>query len=125
MLRRATQTLAVGLHLELWLLDIALEDLALGRAYGWRAIGRRRRRTWGRRWMACAGREGRTCCPGPAGPGAFRREQGDLDAAARDLDEALEIATRGGMRLHQADCYLEFARLTWPPVNASRRRRPW
>jgi tetratricopeptide (TPR) repeat protein len=31
--------------------------------------------------------------------------------ARRDLDEAFTIATRGGMRLHEADCYLECARL--------------
>ena len=33
------------------------------------------------------------------------------DRAQRDLDEAMTIATRGGMRLHEADCHLGFARL--------------
>ncbi len=28
-----------------------------------------------------------------------------------DLDEAFTNATRGGMRLHEADCHLEYARL--------------
>ncbi len=35
----------------------------------------------------------------------------DLDAAAVDLGEVLEIAERGHMRLHQADACLEWARL--------------
>jgi tetratricopeptide (TPR) repeat protein len=36
---------------------------------------------------------------------------GDVVRARRDLEEALSIATRGGMRLHEADCHLEYARL--------------
>jgi tetratricopeptide (TPR) repeat protein len=39
------------------------------------------------------------------------RVTGSLDRARADLEEALSIATRGGMRLHQADCHLEYARL--------------
>lgn len=35
----------------------------------------------------------------------------DFAKAQRDLDEAFTIATRGGMRLHEADCHLEYARL--------------
>jgi tetratricopeptide (TPR) repeat protein len=41
----------------------------------------------------------------------LRRGTGDMAGAQRDLDEALSIATRGGMRLHEADCHLEYARL--------------
>jgi tetratricopeptide (TPR) repeat protein len=41
----------------------------------------------------------------------LRRAMDSLDRARRDLEEALSIATRGGMRLHQADCHLEYARL--------------
>jgi tetratricopeptide (TPR) repeat protein len=33
------------------------------------------------------------------------------DRAQRDLDEAMQIATRSGMRLHECDAHLEFARL--------------
>jgi hypothetical protein len=40
-----------------------------------------------------------------------RRAPGSLDRARADLEEALSIATRGGMRLHKADCHLEYARL--------------
>ena len=41
----------------------------------------------------------------------LRRVMGDRAGAQRDLEEALSIATRGGMRLHEADCHLEYARL--------------
>jgi tetratricopeptide (TPR) repeat protein len=41
----------------------------------------------------------------------LRRVMGSLDRARADLEEALSIATRGGMRLHEADCHLEYARL--------------
>jgi tetratricopeptide (TPR) repeat protein len=43
---------------------------------------------------------------------ALRRVTADFDRARRDLDEALLIATRGGMRLHEADCHLEYGRLS-------------
>ena len=39
------------------------------------------------------------------------REQRNFDRAQRDLEEAMTIATRGNMGLHQADCLLEYARL--------------
>jgi tetratricopeptide (TPR) repeat protein len=39
------------------------------------------------------------------------RAQGEFDEAQRDLDEAVTIAKRGEMGLHQADCHLEYARL--------------
>ena len=42
---------------------------------------------------------------------ALRRVTGDFDRARHDLDEALAIAARGGMRLHEADCHLEYTRL--------------
>jgi tetratricopeptide (TPR) repeat protein len=42
---------------------------------------------------------------------ALRRATGDFEQARADLDEAAGIAARGGMRLHQADCHLEYARL--------------
>lgn len=39
------------------------------------------------------------------------RVKGRVDRARFDLDEAMSIATRGSMGLHQADCHLEYARL--------------
>ncbi len=41
----------------------------------------------------------------------YYRVTGALEKTQRDLDEAFSIATRGGMRLHLADCHLEYARL--------------
>jgi tetratricopeptide (TPR) repeat protein len=41
----------------------------------------------------------------------LRRVRGELEWARADLEEAMSIATRGGMRLFEADCYLEYARL--------------
>jgi tetratricopeptide (TPR) repeat protein len=41
----------------------------------------------------------------------LRRATGSLDRTRADLEESLSIATRGGMRLHEADCHLEYARL--------------
>jgi len=41
----------------------------------------------------------------------LRRVTGSLERAQADLEEAMSIATRGGMRLHEADCHLEYARL--------------
>ena len=42
---------------------------------------------------------------------ALRRFRSDFSGAAADLTEALEIAERGPMRLHQCDAHLEWARL--------------
>ncbi|HEX5721108.1 MAG TPA: hypothetical protein VF179_33455 [Thermoanaerobaculia bacterium] len=42
---------------------------------------------------------------------ALRRLRGELPAAEADLSEALEIAERGSMRLHECDAHLEWARL--------------
>jgi len=41
----------------------------------------------------------------------LRRAMGVLDKARDDLHEAFSIASRGGMRLHEADCHLAYARL--------------
>jgi TIR domain len=42
---------------------------------------------------------------------ALRRFRSDFASAAADLSEALEIAERGPMRLHECDAHLEWARL--------------
>jgi tetratricopeptide (TPR) repeat protein len=42
---------------------------------------------------------------------AFHRLRGNQAGAEADLSEALEIAERGGMRLHACDAHLEWARL--------------
>ena len=52
------------------------------------------------------------------------RVKGEFARAQVDLDEAMRIATRGGMGLHEADCHLEYARLyvakgEWAEARAS------
>jgi hypothetical protein len=42
---------------------------------------------------------------------ALHQVQEHFRRARRDLEEALVIATRSGMRLFEADCHLEYARL--------------
>ncbi len=49
---------------------------------------------------------------------AFRRAGGDWEGAARDLDEAEEIAEPGPMRLYLCDCALERARLALAQLEA-------
>ncbi len=41
----------------------------------------------------------------------LHRFRGDVAAAEADLEEALDVAERGSMRLHQCDARLEWARL--------------
>ncbi len=41
----------------------------------------------------------------------LHRLRGSFEPAQRDLEEAMSIAERGGMGLHQADCHLEYVRL--------------
>ena len=42
-----------------------------------------------------------------------------------ELDEALRIATRGSMRLHEADCHLESSRLALATGDRDRARKAW
>ena len=42
---------------------------------------------------------------------ALHRVRGEFEPVRRDLDEAMAIAERGGMGLHQADAHLGYARL--------------
>lgn len=50
----------------------------------------------------------------------LRRVTGELDKARRDLDEAFSIASRGGMRLFEADCHLAYARLYFAEHNLAK-----
>ena len=43
----------------------------------------------------------------------YYRLTGNTVKAQSDLDEAYTVATRGGMRLYEADCHLGYARLTF------------
>ena len=42
---------------------------------------------------------------------ALFREVKEFDKSRKDLDEAIRLATRCGMRLHECDAHLEYARL--------------
>ncbi len=48
----------------------------------------------------------------------LHRVRADFDGARRDLEEAYEIAARGGMRLHECDAQLECCRLILAMVEA-------
>jgi tetratricopeptide (TPR) repeat protein len=103
---------------ERWLLDIALDNLSIGRALVLEALkdgtgdfngaadfldravdGLRRAGTQHYIPLGLLSRAD------------LHRLQGDFARARRDLDEAWTIATRGEMALHQVDCHLGYARL--------------
>ncbi len=115
-LNRAGRALEWGTQ-EYSLLDFALDHLSLGRAHmlqaqeetgdfsqasaqldqavdGLRAAGTQHNLPWG--LLARA---------------ELHRVMGNLDMAQHDLEQAMTIAARDGMRLHEADCHLGFARL--------------
>ncbi len=50
----------------------------------------------------------------------FHRITGARSKAQRDLDEAFAIATRGGMRLFEADCHLEYVQWYLAMASAGR-----
>ena len=116
--RRAEQTL--GYEKEDWysLLDIALDNLSLGRAYLQRAQKGQsgdyaQSETHLDQAVTGLRRSGRQdyVPRGLLARAALRRVTGDTDRARADLEEAASIAEWGGMRLHQADCHLEYTRL--------------
>jgi len=99
------------------ILDISLEHLTLGRAYMLRA--QREKKNFSKAMVYLnravdglrqAGNQ-EFVIRGLLGRAELHRVTGALDKAQKDLDEAFAIATRGGMRLHEADCHLEYARL--------------
>jgi tetratricopeptide (TPR) repeat protein len=129
---RAGQTIEIAIRNN-WLLDIALDHLSLGRTYLLQARQEGSRdpstesilteeglRTGFTQAMAHleqavdglrrAGQQD-DLPRGLLARAELRRVMGDLDRSRADLEEALSIATRGGMRLHEADCHLEYARL--------------
>lgn len=101
-----------------WLLDIALDNLSLGRAHLLQSQHEPNHSfTESANFLNLAVnglRQAGTMDHLPRGLLAraeLHRVTGALDKAKRDLDEAFAIATRGGMGLHLADCHLEYARL--------------
>ncbi len=106
---RDTRVVAEG---NIWLLDIALDALTIGRAH--LAEGDAdAARTWLDRAVDGLRRahHNEFLPRGLLARAALGRTVEDFDDAERDLDEAWAIAERGPMRLHMADAQLEWARL--------------
>ncbi len=53
---------------------------------------------------------------------ALYRMRGDFTNARSDIDKAMSLAARTGMRLYQADCQLEYARLSLAQAEPGRAR---
>ncbi|MDQ1611616.1 MAG: hypothetical protein QOG00_1547 [Pyrinomonadaceae bacterium] len=53
------------------------------------------------------------------------RVKGEFDQAQSDLDEAMSIAKRGNMGLHEADCHLEYSRLYLACGEKEKARESW
>lgn len=115
--RRAGQTLEWETT-QNWLLDIALDNLSLGRAHMLQsqhesnhplteATNHLNRAVDGLRQAGTQHHLPR----GLLARAELLRVSGVLEKAQRDLDEAFSIATRSGMGLYLADCHLEYARL--------------
>jgi tetratricopeptide (TPR) repeat protein len=118
-LSRAEQTIEIAKRNN-WLLDIALDNLSLGRAHLLQALQE------GSQEFTQAAEHLNQAVAGLQQAGQqdyiargllarseLYRVQGefDFDKAQRDIEEAMTIAKRGEMGLHQADCHLEYARL--------------
>jgi hypothetical protein len=129
----AAQTLKWAMQQNV-LLDIALDELTLGRAY----LGLALAAVGANQTTAATRHDARTACirldeavdglraagtsqhlpSGLLACAAFRRGVGDWDGAARDLDEVFEIAEPGPMKLYLCDLALERARLAFARVGA-------
>ncbi|MFL6211398.1 MAG: ATP-binding protein [Pyrinomonadaceae bacterium] len=114
-----------------WLLDIALDYLSIGRAYLLKAqqeaTGYLAEATdYLKRAVGGLRQAGRLdfLPSGLLARAELYRVKDEFERAQGDLDEALRIATRGSMGLHEADCHLEYARLhvarkEWAQARAS------
>jgi len=116
-LSRAGKTLESVTSVE-WFLDIAMDNLSIGRAYLLQAIHKKKYdftsasehltlavdglRRSGQQYLLPHGLLSRS---------ELYIVQEDFEKASHDLDEAMTIAQRGEMGLHQADCRLGYARL--------------
>jgi tetratricopeptide (TPR) repeat protein len=57
--------------------------------------------------------------------GELYRVKGEFEQSQSDLDEAMRVATRGSMGLHEADCHLEYARLYLAQDEKKLARESW
>jgi hypothetical protein len=129
---RAAQTIEIAKR-EYWLLDIALDNLSLGRtslrlvmgAGGYaEAADFLQRAVDGLRQSGEVG----FIALGLLARAEMYRLMGDhlsLERAQTDLGEAHRIAERGSMGLHLADCHLEWARLRLAQGEPTLARQHW
>ncbi len=110
--QRAEQTLGWAIQNRLSLLTVALDHLSLGRAHLGLADFAKATEHLNHavEGLRQAGAE-EFVARGLLAWAALHRLEGDLPGAEADLSEALEIAERGRMRLHECDAQLEWARL--------------
>ncbi len=135
--RRAEQTLEWSKQY-LGLLDVALDNLSLGRVktlslpspYKGEGKGEGDALTYLNRAVDGLRESGNQddVPRGLLARAEYYRATGALEKCQRDLDEAFGVASRGGMGLYAADCHLEYARLA--VAQADRRpttgdRRSW
>jgi len=116
--RRAAQTLEWAKRGGLSLLTLALDNLSLGRAYllqTQQSDTKDYAQATTHLEQAVEGlrRSGQQddLPRGLLARAELRRVRGEFVRAKTDVDEAMTIATRGGMRLFEADAHLEYARL--------------
>jgi tetratricopeptide (TPR) repeat protein len=128
---RVAQTLA-WITSRNWLLEIALDNLSLGRAWlleaqqaetgdTTQASALLQRAVDGLRQAGLMDYIPR----GLLARAELHRVEEDYERAERDLAEVLRIATRGGMGLHLADYHLESARLRLAQGNLEKAREHW
>jgi len=116
-LSRAEQTIEIAIE-NRWLLDIGLDHLSLGRAHLLQALQEgtddftraAEHLNQALDGLRQAGQQ-QYLPNGLLARAELYRVQGAVNKAQRDLDEAMTIAERGEMGLHQADCHLEYSRL--------------
>ena len=104
-LDRARRTIEWVEKAQISLLDIALDHLSLGRAH----LAEAQQEGTGDSSKAAEHLD--HAVNGLRQAGQQQELPRDFERARRDLDEAKSIAERGGMRLHQADANLAYARL--------------
>ena len=115
-LSRAGQTLEWAQIQNVSILDITLQNLAIGRAH-LQALHEKTDLTQAAEHLNLAvdglrqARQQDYIPHGLLARAELYRAQDDFDKARHDLDEAMTIAERGGMGLYMADCNLEYARL--------------
>ena len=117
-LSRAEQTIEIAIKNK-WLLNIALDHLSLGKAHLLQAMqegtddftSSTEHLNHAVDGLRQAGQQDHLP-RGLLARAELYRVQGSFEKAQRDLDEAMTIAESGEMGLHQADCHLEYARLS-------------